>query len=277
MSSSRIGRVVVDGPCPGSVKNAQDVLSLAFDISPLDTKSVDFLITPGGFIRSDLDIPHSGKTGWKSQHSDIDPFLRIAQRELSKTLSRSLISKAARKARFLTVGIDVWLNGSVSAELVAVYDLVKKSVIQWTGKSYPVNYQQNTLVHVTNLRSHLLNAGGERVLVLGCHDLNVFSPRGAAMRVVGSERDNRCRDLISLVDTFNPTIILQHPHTTDTPRIWTTAWSAAIKRYPLLKSWASGICYWNHGQPCRAELSEVLEKTASCPRPVDVVVSTESC
>ena len=60
---------------------------------------------------------------------------------------------------------------------MAVLDTATGKVVRWTGKSYPVDSQQHTLVHVKDLCSHFLEIGSERLLVLGCHDLHLFSGR----------------------------------------------------------------------------------------------------
>ena len=63
------------------------------------------------------------------------------------------------------------------AELVSVIDTEAGKVIHWTGKSYPVSgMEERTLVQAP-LKSHRLEFGGKRMLILGCHDLNLFSQR----------------------------------------------------------------------------------------------------
>ena len=78
-----------------------------------------------------------------------------------------------------------------------------------------------------NLVSHLRRCGTERVLVLGCHDLNMFSGPAWAAMTPGSQRHVRSKEIRDLTSDFEPTMILHHPHSTDSPRIWSTAWSGA--------------------------------------------------
>ena len=146
-------------------------------------------------------------------------------------------------------------------ELVAVVDVVAGKVIRWTGKSYPTSSQEQDLVQVTDLRSHLLELAGERVLVLGCHDLNMWSPRSRANQAQGSRRNIRCTSMIELAAKFKPTIVLQHPHTTDTVRIWSVAWSGIRQSLPSVAHYASGIAYYNRDGACRGRIEAVQSGT----------------
>ena len=70
--------------------------------------------------------------------------------------------------------------------MVAVIDTETGSIIRWTGKSYPMGrVQEQTLVHAP-LESHLLTFNGAPMLILGCHDLNLFSERARASQLCGS-------------------------------------------------------------------------------------------
>jgi len=61
--------------------------------------------------------------------------------------------------------------------------------------------------------------------------------------------------------TFNPTVVLQHPHSTDTPNIWALSWAELRRQFPGLKAWASGIAYHNDPGRPRAPLERVLMRT----------------
>ena len=63
-------------------------------------------------------------------------------------------------------------------ELVTVFDTHSGEVRHWTGKSYPVDGQQYTLVHVRDPGTHFLELGAARFILLGCHDLLLFAARG---------------------------------------------------------------------------------------------------
>ena len=66
------------------------------------------------------------------------------------------------------------------AELVAVFDMGKRSIIAWTGKSYPTMGQERTLVHVIDLDSHLVDVAGERRSSWGATTSMMYNPRGHA-------------------------------------------------------------------------------------------------
>ena len=103
------------------------------------------------------------------------------------------------------------------------------------------------MLQEADLESHLFKCGTERVLVLGCHDLNMFSSRAQANMKTGSQRYRRSQQMRELTRKFRPTMILHHPHSTDSPRIWSTAWSGAREFLPCNRGarhvWASGIAY----------------------------------
>ena len=93
------------------------------------------------------------------------------------------------------------------------------------------------------------------------HDLNVYNPRGQAnanpngwKRKLANQFKNQCKQ-------FGPDLILQHPHTTDTPNIWNLAWLSVEKELPNVKHFASGINYFNRNGDPRGTLEKVLNKT----------------
>jgi hypothetical protein len=118
---------------------------------------------------------------------------------------------------------------------------------------------------------------GERVLVLGCHDLNMFSPRGRANQAPDGLRRRRCDAMRTRVVGFKPTIVLQHPHSTDTPNIWRLPWLSLTKEVPTIRAWASGIAYYSWGEGERADLSRVLALTKSDDQQVvDLVLDADA-
>ena len=69
-----------------------------------------------------------------------------------------------------------------------------------------------------------------------------------------------------LVKDFKPTIVIQHPHDTDSPNIWALGWGEMNRQFPNLKAWASGIAYNNeNGGAQRAPLKNVLARTQGGP------------
>ena len=80
-----------------------------------------------------------------------------------------------------------------------------------------------------------------------------------------------------LAKEFGPTMILHHPHSTDSPRVWSTAWSGARKVLPRDSGgehvWASGIAYYRGGGKLRGKLCDVRRATRCCEEEVaDILV-----
>jgi hypothetical protein len=228
-------------------------------------RTYEFIITPGGFLnfkfpdslQHDLDIINAEEQNisqlQKSANNTIIDFFGYLQPTILKKLKET--------ADFFTIGIDGFNPTNYqSIELVAVYDLKKEKVIRWTGKFYPTEGQKNDLIKINNLDTHFIELNNQKVLILGCHDLNVFSPRGQATANPNGWKKQLADRFKSSCKKFNPEIILQHPHTTDTPNIWNLAWRTVDKELPNVKHFASGIKYYNRNG-VRGDIGKVLEKT----------------
>ena len=285
--TTRVVRVVVDGwtwVC-GEASNttrAKQMLLQALEDDGWPRNQADITITPGGFIRVPFPETYDregGSRGWGSD-ADFERLVPAALRVVEQVIgSDRVMARLRHRTRLLTLGLDLnstnLKGGSKThAELVAVIDTKIGEVICWTGKSYPVGtVQERTLVHAP-LKSHLLEFGGTRILVLGCHDLNLFSQRARANQTACSNRRRRCNAMRRLAKEFDPTVVLQHPHTTDTRMIWSTAWAGVRENLPAAETLASAIAYCGgdkHGKP-RACIERVREKTAWGDEVVDIVV-----
>lgn len=223
----------------------------------------DFLITPGGFAEGKMPAGAPKTTGWNSAPQDLPTIRKAAESVASRILTPRLLRAARGKARFLTLGIDLnAADGSGRhAELVAVVDIHSGRILGWTGKSYPVRAQENTLWHVTDLQTHCLQLAGRPVLVLGCYDLNMFSQRAWKNQNPGSPRRQRSAQMRKIAKQFHPDVVLHHPHTTESHRTWQTAWAGARKLlHPA--AWASAIHYPGPFKPCPL-LMPVLAQTRS--------------
>jgi hypothetical protein len=75
-----------------------------------------------------------------------------------------------------------------------------------------------------------------------------------------------------LARAFRPTVVLQHPHSTDSPNIWRTAWAGLHRELPGVMAWASGIGYYRRDGARRGSLREVLAATAGHGHSIDVVL-----
>ncbi len=267
-----IGRVVVRGQ-PGDATDGKFMLLDVLTNRWPRGLHLKFLITPGGFIGAPFPRSWRGGVGWDSKAGDLKALARHAEDVLSKVLTEKVRKAAEGRVDVLTIGIDLASDDFPEhAELVAVCELNSRKVF-WTGKSYPTSGQERDLVQVVDLNTHLLTVADERVLVLGCHDLNMFSPRSRANQAQGSHRWERCKEMVRLARRFQPTIVLQHPDSTDSPNIWRTAWSGLVRELPGVKAWASGIAYFRWQGPARGALEKVLEATQGGVRPVDFVTS----
>jgi hypothetical protein len=188
------------------------------------------------------------------------------------------ISKVLAAARpltqVLTIGIDL-MSDVEHAELVAVIDCDSGDIVRWTGKFYPTGRQEATLVQVADIGSHLLEIAGEKVLVLGCHDLNMFSERARANQNPHGIRRQRCDEMRRAIVRFEPTVVLQHPHSTDSANIWRVPWAGLTRDHPSIRTYASGIGYFNCYGPPRRPLRDVLVGTRSESDVADVVVKSE--
>ena len=288
-----IVRIVVNGKpslknAPDNIERASNMLHAAFTSREWPGKAL-FAVTPGGFIRGKIPKAWHGEKGWKSRNVDFESLVEHATPLVNEVLKARVLRVARPRARYLTLGIDllrepdIWKlrrkGMGVHIELVCVVDLQTGNPIHWTGKSYPTQYQENWLVQVVNLESHLFRCSRNRVLILGCHDLNMFSERSKSLAVRGSQKYKRISRMRKLATEFRPTIVLQHPHSTDSPRIWQTAWSGVrnllANNAGALRYWASGIAYFNghvKGKK-RAKLPDVLAGTRSSEEHVkDVIV-----
>lgn len=227
----------------------------------------EFVLTPGGII--DFEIPQD-IVNFKEENLNEDHIASLIQEyanrivdDLFKSLKGEPLRLFKETADYLTLGIDGFSPVSKHLiEMVAVCDVKSEQVIRWTGKFYPTESQKNDLIKINDLESHFIELNQQKVVILGCHDLNVFNPRGQANANINGWKRQVADRFKVMCRAFEPDIILQHPHTTDTPRIWSNAWAAVERELPSVKHYASGINYSNRGAPPRADLDDVLFGTA---------------
>ena len=284
-------RVVVRG-CPSTrsertnVTRARNMLLRAFEDNHWPGNAM-FAVTPGGFVKAPFPNGWDGVRGWASRPEDFQALIPHARNAVDAVLTPQVLDAARGRTDFLTLGVDLD-DGSgkqkmdrkargTHAELVAIVDIERGEPVRWTGKSYPVDWQERTLVQETDLNSHLFRCGAERVLVLGCHDLTIFNARGRSAMTPGSRRHRRSEEMKALAREFGPTMILHHPHSTDWWRVWSTAWSGArglvAQNDGEEHVWASGIAYYRGGGKCRGALCDVQRRTRCCnDHVVDILV-----
>lgn len=218
-------------------------------------QKVKYLITCGGFIHfpwPDIDTDFD----FTNPPSDvIEKLIGNAEKACDNILGARLKIALSKITRFITLGVDscrdgLYSNNGPHIELVGVFDL-EKNKYRWTGKSYPTTHQARYLVRM-NLESHFMRLNGDMVMILGCHDLNLFSPRAHA--VAGEARQKIMKSFYKLTKNYEPLTVLQHPHTTDTYRVWLQAFNKLRNDHPWIKRFASAGRYENpFGDIPRAE------------------------
>ncbi|MCY3819181.1 MAG: hypothetical protein OXH52_07450 [Gammaproteobacteria bacterium] len=277
-------------------KEARAMLLNALASTSWPTDAATLVVTPGGFIRTRLPRDYDGGRGWKSKNGDLPKLIPHAEAAVKAVVSGDVLKLVRSRARFLTIGVDLNIEvhkeerlqdnhrcrstcpaTCTHAELVAILDTNSGTVVRWTGKSYPVDSQQHTLVHVTDLGSHLLHIGSERLLVLGCHDLFMFIDRGRKSLYAPTPKETRRHRMRKLARKFKPTMILHHPHATYSPQVWGSAWGATRSLLPTARVWASGIAFCGNPEPRRSwkpwqTLDATRSATASQAWVHDVVI-----
>lgn len=246
---------------------ARKMLERALDDRRWHAMRVLFAVTPGGFIQGRMP-EYGGLRSWATRPADFRSLIPTAEEAVWEVIDADILAKLARRSRFLTLGVDLVAEGQsktgggsdTRAELVGVVDLDQGVVIRWTGKSYPrPGQEERVLVQEPCLESHLLRVAGQRVLLLGCHDLNMFN--GRAQGNAKNARKQRWKKMLDLARRFNPTMVLHHPHQTDTPRTWSGGWSGLRQFLEFEGPYASGIAYYPKSLRARHPLQGVLRAT----------------
>jgi hypothetical protein len=255
----------------------RDALAILQTALPL-AEEAQLAMTAGGLFRLPWPKNYPGHFGWNTRPEDMRWLERYAEELLLPLLKRLPPSHA----RYLTLGTDLDSPGtSTTAELVGLYDLKEKRFLHWTGKSYPVGTQETVLARQPDFTTHLLHLQDERLVLLGCHDLNLLSNRAekAAQRGTGQKiRLQTIHEFRRLLREFRPTLILHHPHGTDSHFIWGVAYSNVREMFPDT-SYASGIGYyrWTQHGPIftpRKSLEHVRASTTNLDddRILDIIV-----
>jgi hypothetical protein len=263
-----LARIVIAGDWKGDFNSSRNVLNRICDIWPQD-KKVDCLITCGAFLR--FDIPDSITNIGDPKFPNQNEFARItslAKKQCQNLLDDELRKRLKKFTDYITIGVDSKKDkisiSSVSirelhTEMVVLFDLNTNKYFL-TGKSYPTVGQENGLVRFQDLKTHIIKLPIGKVMILGCHDLNAFNPRGRA-NVTKEWRKQVNESFHDLVKKEQPDLVLHHPHTTDSSKIWTSAWNELIRLTPNIKRYLSAGRFYNDKGTPRSLLSDVLEKT----------------
>ena len=98
-----------------------------------------------------------------------------------------------------------------------------------------------------------------KVLILGCHDLSAFNPRGKATAKSEFRRKVRS-EFYRSVENEKPHIVLHHPHTTDSSRTWIADWNELMGISPQVREYIGAGRYFRE-DGVRSHLDQVLEST----------------
>lgn len=266
-----LARIIIADDWKGDPDDARRLLENVYKKWPTG-KKVRFIITCGGFIQ--FDWPKSisrediGDNKYPNEKA-VDTIVIEARKYVKYALNNGLNDKLRELTDYITLGIDSYKDkisttqniiSQLHIELVFLIDL-RNNKIYLTGKSYPTDKQQKGLVRISDLKTHFfeLNDVG-RVMILGCHDLNLIIDRGRKAKDE-TWKESIKKKFQKLTKEKNPDYILHHPHTTDSSQIWSAAWGAAEKLVPKLKIYASSGRYYRSEGKQRSELNTVLEKT----------------
>jgi hypothetical protein len=269
--SPSLARVVIDGPWRGDTQTAGRVLEDICSHWPKDRK-VQCLMTCGAFLR--FDWPTKIREQADNRFPDLETML-ILEKEggscCARLLQPSLVEKLLGCTHYLTLGVDTFKEKismtqahipEPHAELVYVADLAS-GACHFTAKSYPTLGQERGLLRNTSLENHFLELDGNRTMVLGCHDLNIFHPRSDA-KATGWRLSVK-QEFKQIAAQYKPRWVLHHPHTAIKTRTWLLAWSGLMQSLPSVESYAGSGNYSRKdpGWDGRNDLREVLANTKS--------------
>lgn len=227
-----------------------------------NSNTYDFILSPGGFLRFNWPKKYINFISEENHPAAIRQLISLADVELSKFI-KIILKKYDIKniTDYISIGIDSNnYSNKQNIELVALYDVKKSKIVNWTGKFYPTEEQRETLIRIDDLQSHFYQTNKYKVMILGCHDLSAFNPRGQANANPAGWKSKTSNKFIKLARNYKPNLVLQHPHYTDSSNIWNLSWKTLIKQIPTVKTYASGITYYRK-QGLRQTINQVIEKT----------------
>jgi hypothetical protein len=226
-------------------------------------------MTCGGFVQFDWPRSVSRKSIGDNKYPNneaLEILIKEAKKCAEQVVGSELREKLSEFTDYLTLGIDSQKEkisttrnfiGKPHVELVFMIDL-RNDNYYWTGKSYPTTSQEKGLIRIENLENHFFEFGSiGKILVLGCHDLTIFNPRSQNAK---GWREKVNKDFRIISREMSPTIVLQHPHTSDCVMTWAAAWNGLEEKLPSVKIYASAGRYYNSDGE-RSDLEEVLKKT----------------
>jgi len=276
-----LARIIIAGDWDGNVEKSKELLKAVCAGWPENTKT-HFLVTCGAFLTFQwpLSLPRIKDNKFPEKWV-IEKLEFEVENHCRQLVDEEMRQKLLAVTDFITIGIDSYKEKiSIASaiikephvEMVALLDL-RTGKYHWTGKSYPTTGQEDGLVRFQDLNSHFFGSSIGKVMVLGCHDLNIFNPRGAKT-VRKAWRMQVRDDFYKLAKSERPIIVLHHPHTTDSSRIWTAAWNELAKTLPMVETYVGSGRYYNNGKEQRSDIDDVLQKT-KMGNTLDIIVWDE--
>lgn len=267
-SDPDLARIIIADEWIGDQIRARELLEEVCRTWPKG-KKVKFLVTCGGFIQFEwpktLNKQDIGDNKYPKVEI-VDFLVRRAEECAEFILSSGLGGRLKEFTDYISLGIDSFkekisttqnLITHPHIELVLLIDL-KRNKFYWSGKSYPTSSQQRGLVRISDLERHFFDLPDVgNIMILGCHDLTIFNPRSRNAKG-WRERVNSEFRKMSIVK--KPTVVLQHPHTTDSVLTWAAAWNGLRNVLPNVKIYASAGRYHNE-EGERSRLEDVLLRT----------------
>jgi hypothetical protein len=273
-----LARISIDGPWGGNLELARRLL---YDVCAKWPKGLRTLSisTCGAFLTFNWPSRIAEQSNnWFPDPASIHELETAGRLACETLLSGGLREELGQRADFLSIGVDTtktkisFAENQITephAELVYVVNL-KSGRSHFTGKSYPTPGQEHTLLRIPELETHFVEMNGVVVMVLGCHDLMIFNPRGD--KTAKGQRAAVREQFKQLSLERKPRVVLHHPHTTIKMSTWRQAWSNLKKTIDSVESFVGTGCYsYKDDWQRRDSRSKVLESTKS-HNTVDVVV-----
>jgi len=271
LGKHKIARLIVTGWEYDDAGNPNyqklEVLIEKFISKVYNKQQFEFILTVGGFLI--FEFPKSLQYNIDISNAE-EKQIYLFQLEADKAISsffenlpKGYFERLKEIADYFTIGIDGFNpTNHQKIQLVAVYDLKNEKVIRWTGKFYPTEAEIRNLVKINDLNTHFIKLNNQNVVILGCHDLNVYNPRGQAAASPEGWRRKTADKFKKLCKKYKPDIILQHPHKTFSPNNWKSAWAEVTKELSTVSHYASGINYQTIKATDKLRpIDKVLEKT----------------
>ncbi len=268
-----IARLIIADEWIGDIYEAREMLMKLVEMLDKelpDGKRAKFIMTPGGFIQ--FEWPHNITDigdSWDPDPEIVNQLVDEAKK-WAEIVLKGLTDQLYRFADYITLGIDSCKKeisttykyiSKPHIELVFLVDL-KNNKYMWSGKSYPTPGQQRGLVRIKDLNKHFFDLPGVgKVMILGCHDLNIFN--GRSENAKGKRKEVRNK-FLQLALNEKPKIVLHHPHTSCKERTWLNAWVGLNNCIKGIKAYAgSGRFYDPDCEPWKEnpDRNKVLERT----------------